>query len=77
MMTSNPRFDQNAKAMLTTRLVPRAVFMALHREFTIQLKRFLLTYKTSASLAAVYDYVFGDAVGADGKDISTESMRPS
>ena len=51
--------------------------MALYREFTIQLKRFLLTYKTSTSLGAVYDYAFGDAVDKDGNDVSTESMRPS
>jgi hypothetical protein len=73
---SNPRFEQNAKAMLTTRLVPGAGFMSLYREFTIQLKRFLLTYKNSTTLGAVYDYAFGDAVDEDGNDVSTESMRP-
>ena len=76
MMMSNPRFEQNAKAMLTTRLVPGAGFMSLYREFTIQLKRFLLTYKNSTTLGAVYDYAFGDAVDEDGNDVSTESMRP-
>ena len=49
MMMSNPRFEQNAKAMLTAWLVPGAGFMSLYREFTIQLKRFLLTYKNSTS----------------------------
>ena len=77
MMMSNPSFEQNAEAMLITRLVPGTGFMALYRECTIKLKRFLLTYKDSASLAAVYDYAFGDALDADGKGISTESMRPS
>ena len=51
--------------------------MALFREITIQLKRFLLTYKASTSLGAVYDYMFGDAIDKDGNDLSIESMRPS
>ena len=51
--------------------------MALYPEFTIQLMRLLLTYKTSMSLAAVYDYALRDAVEKDGNDVSTDSMRPS
>ena len=51
--------------------------MALYCEFTIQLKRFLRTCKTSTSLGAVYDYAFGDAVDSDWLYTSTESMRPS